>query len=63
MMGRNRPQGTKQIIKHIDNAQYLRLLVQRGEYQGVYTGTIELMDKLALKFEAQGYIVTKEIRV
>lgn len=53
-------QGGKQILRHINNPKYLRLLVQRGEYSSRLSTTVDNMDRFVARFEALGYIVTKE---
>ena len=53
--------GNKQILTHINNPKYLRLLVQRGEYSSKLLTTYDNMDKFVARFEAMGYMVTKEV--
>lgn len=60
-MGRRRDKLPKQVATQLRNDKMLLLLIQRGECEPLrYRGSVALMNKMADKFEASGYTVTRE---
>lgn len=60
-MGRKRDELPKQVVTQIRNDRMLLLLIQRGDCEPLrYRGSFELMSRIANKFEARGYTVTRE---